>query len=75
MGAGISCFKGNTASRRTIDSTDSEEEKFDPREKGYSPCAVEIATMGDASPAPKSNVLLPLYVYPNPEAWAPLQHM
>lgn len=73
MGVGFSCFKGNTASRSTIDSIDSEDDKLDPRRKGYTPYAVEIATMGDASSAPKSNVLLPLYVYPNPEAWAPLQ--
>ncbi len=69
MGAGFSCF---TATRRT-DSTDSEEDTVDPRKEGYSPYAVEIATMGDARPAPKSNVLLPLYIYPNPEAWTPLQ--
>lgn len=75
MGAGISCFKGNTASRRTIDSTGSEKDKFDPRNKGYNPYAVEIAPMGDGSPTPESAVLLPLYVYPNPGAWAPLQHM
>ena len=74
MGAGFSCFKkGNTAGRSTIDSIDSEDDKFDPRKKRYNPYAVEIATMGDASSAPKSNVLLPLYVYPHPEAWAPLQ--
>lgn len=29
--------------------------------------------MGDFSPAPKSNILLPLYIYPDPEAWTPLQ--
>lgn len=75
MGAGISCFKGSTVSRRKIDSTDSGEDKFDPRKKGYNRYVVEIATMGDASPAPKSTILLPLYVYPNPGAWTPLQHM
>ncbi|ERF71007.1 hypothetical protein EPUS_03286 [Endocarpon pusillum Z07020] len=72
MGAGISCFKGNAVSRRKIDSTDSEDDKFDPRIKEYNPYVCEIATMGDA---PKSTILLPLYVYPNPGAWTPLQHM
>jgi hypothetical protein len=73
MGAGFSCFQGRTATRRN-DSNDSEEDVFDPRKKGYNPYAVEIAKMGDAHhPAPKSNILLPLYVYPNPEAWTPLQ--
>jgi hypothetical protein len=71
MGAGFSCFKGHTASQNL--STSSEEDRFDPRKKGYNPYAVEIATMGDASPAPKSNVLLPLYVYPDPDAWSPIQ--
>jgi hypothetical protein len=69
MGAGVSCFKGSTATR----SCDSDDNRLDPRKKGYNPYAVEIAAMGDASPAPKSNVLLPLYIYPNPEAWTPLQ--
>jgi hypothetical protein len=72
MGAGFSCLKARTATRRKSDSSDSEDDRFDPRKKGYNPYAVEIATMGDASPAPKSNVLLPLYVYPDPEAWTPL---
>jgi hypothetical protein len=66
MGAGFSCFKDQV-------STSSDEDKFDPRKKGYNPYAVDIARMGDASPAPKSNVLLPLYVYPDPDAWSTLQ--
>jgi hypothetical protein len=72
MGAMFSCFTGGNATRRISDSSDSDDDKFDPRKKGYNPYAVETATMGDASPAPKSNILLPLYVYPNPEAWTPL---
>jgi hypothetical protein len=72
MGAGFSCFKDHVAAQRDV-STSSDEDRFDPRKKAYNPYAVDIATMGDASPAPKSNVLLPLYVYPDPDAWSPLQ--
>jgi len=71
MGAGFSCFKDQAATRKDL-SPSSDEDKFDPRKKGYNPYAVEIAMMGDTSPAPKSNVLLPLYVYPDPDAWSPL---
>lgn len=71
MGSCFSCF-GSSAARAGSPDSD-EEDRFDPRKKGYNPYAVEIAAMGgDKGPAPNSNILLPLYIYPNPAAWDPI---
>ena len=77
MGAMLSCFAAGHTVTRGSNSSDSEDQRFDPRKKGYNPYAIASVVMGDAdadaSPVPKSNILLPLYVYPSPGAWTPLQ--
>jgi hypothetical protein len=73
MGAGFSCFKGDTATGATMTDSGGCDDRLDPRKPGYSPYAVDIAQAGDGGPAPQSNVLVPLYIYPNAEAWTPLQ--
>lgn len=74
MGTAFSCLEARPATG-VGDRNDSDDVTFDPRRKGYNPYGVEIARMGDTGPAPKSNILLPLYIYPNPDAWKPLQQM
>lgn len=57
-------------------SMDSESDSCDLpwEEEDNSPyAAVSTVKMRDTNPAPKSNILLPLYIYPGPGAWAPLQ--
>lgn len=72
----LSCIKATSTSTATPlnDCTDSEDDQLSSQWKGYKGQAVESATgVKDTTLAPMSAVLLPLYIYPSPEAWTPLQ--
>lgn len=77
MGPRFSCIKA-TSSRATpltdCSDSDDDDDQFSSDGKGYKSSAVESATVvRENKLAPRSAVLLPLYIYPSPEAWTPLQ--
>lgn len=70
----LSCIKATSTATPLNDGTDSEDDQFSSHGKGYKAQAAESATgVKDTTLAPRSAVLLPLYIYPSPEAWTPLQ--
>lgn len=74
MGPMFSCIKATSTATPLNDCSDSEDDQFGSHGKKYKAQAVESAAgVKDTRLAPRSAVLLPLYIYPSPEAWTPLQ--